>query len=57
MSISAKRKPSAQREQTTESGTVLDFPLPTTRTYLTPEEIERLMSAARAWGRYGRGRS
>jgi hypothetical protein len=28
MSISAKRKPVAQREQTTESGTVLDFSLP-----------------------------
>jgi integrase len=54
MSISAKREPLAQREQTTESGTVLDFPLPATRrAYLTPEEIEKLMSSARARGRYG----
>jgi integrase len=33
---------------------VLDFPLPATpRAYLTPEEIEKLISAARARGRYG----
>jgi len=39
MSISAKRKPTAQREQTTESGTVVDFPGRPPRSYLTPDEV------------------
>jgi site-specific recombinase XerD len=40
---------------TTETGTVVEFPRPArpARTYLTPDEVERLMKAARARGRYG----
>jgi hypothetical protein len=52
VSISAKRKPTAQREQTTESGTVVDFPgAAPPRSYLTPDEVDQLMAAARARGR------
>jgi integrase len=54
MSISAKRKPPPSREQNTEIGTVIDFPLPPQpRTYLTPDQVEQLMAAARARGRHG----
>jgi len=54
MSISATAKPIVQREQTIESGTVVDFPTAASpRSYLTPDEVDKLMSAARARGRYG----
>ena len=49
MSISATAKPIVQREQTTESGTVGDFPTAASpRSYLTPDEVDKLMVAARA---------
>src|SRR6516162_1562818 len=54
MSISATAKPIAQREQTTKIGTVGDFPTAASpRSYLTPDEVDKLMVAARARGRYG----
>jgi site-specific recombinase XerD len=40
----------------TESGTVVDFPVNdegSRRAFLTPDEVERLMKAARSRGRYG----
>lgn len=53
MSNSAKRKPVARREQTLENGTVVALRSEPPRTYLTPEEVDRLMAAARARGRHG----
>lgn len=55
MSISARNRRSAEREQTTETGTVVNFRGMTApvRPYLTPDEVERLATAARARGRHG----
>jgi site-specific recombinase XerD len=55
MSISARNGRSADREQTTETGTVVNSPGMTApvRPYLTPDEVERLATAARARGRHG----
>jgi type 1 fimbriae regulatory protein FimB/type 1 fimbriae regulatory protein FimE len=53
MSISAKRKPTTHREQTLESGTVVALRPSPTRSYLTPDEVDRLMAAARSRGRHG----
>ncbi len=55
MSISARNRRSADREQTTETGTVVNFLGVTApvRPYLTPDEVERLATAARARGRHG----
>jgi integrase len=55
MSISARNRRSADREQTTETGTVVNFPsmAAPVRPYLTPDEVERLATAARARGRHG----
>jgi type 1 fimbriae regulatory protein FimE len=53
MNISAKRKPQADREQTIESGTVVALRPAPRRSYLKPDDVERLMSAARSRGRHG----
>jgi len=54
MSKSANRKPSARQEQNTEMWKVVAFPIAAPpRTYLTPAEVDQLMAAARARGRYG----
>jgi site-specific recombinase XerD len=56
MSNSAARSAAPRSTPTTETGTVIDFPhrtRHTRRAYLTPDEVDRLMKAARQRGRYG----
>jgi site-specific recombinase XerD len=56
MSKSATKTMRTDRAPTTENGTVLDFPRNderSRRAYLTPDEVDRLMKAARSRGRYG----
>jgi integrase len=55
MSISARNRRPADGEQTAETETVVNFLGMTepVRPYLTPDEVERLATAARARGRHG----
>jgi site-specific recombinase XerD len=54
MSNSAAKATRTNRAPTTEIGTVHNFPQnDARRAYLTPDELERLMKAARQRGRYG----
>jgi site-specific recombinase XerD len=54
MRNSATKATRTNRAPTTETGTVLNFPQNNERrAYLTPDEVEQLMKAARQRGRYG----
>jgi type 1 fimbriae regulatory protein FimE len=56
MSNAATKAARTDRAPTTETGTVIDFSRNderSRRAYLTPDEVDRLMKAARSRGRYG----
>jgi hypothetical protein len=54
MSNPANKRRSLRPAPTTETGTVVKFPSPEpARTYLTPDEVDQLASAARDRGRHG----